>query len=323
MNEVRVSNVNQALQEGFWHLKVSGIQEQSRNGPVCVAPDPLVTTYMRPTERVLFCPKRDANHTFHLMEAIWMLAGENNVEWLLQFNSKFDQYAEPDGSMHGAYGHRWRRHFGGDQIINVIDKLQADPHTRQAVIAMWSPEDDLVGDWKDRPCNTHIYFDMRNNMLNMTVCCRSNDALWGAYGSNVVHFSMLQELIASAVGCDVGVYRQFSNNFHAYTSVPLASEFINSPPTADSYDLYATGVAHTFPMLADGETYDQFLSDCATMVNGGHGFYTRFMHEVAHPMMQIYLSRKWGTSYQKHIESMAKCDWYHGLMIWISNREKN
>ena len=32
--------------------------------------------------------------------------------------------------------------------------------------------------------------------LCMTVCNRSNDMLWGAYGANVVHMSMLQEFVA-------------------------------------------------------------------------------------------------------------------------------
>jgi hypothetical protein len=321
MKEIKVTNVNQAMQEGFWHLKTCGVQEASRGGLVIVAPDPVVTTYTRPMERVLFCPQRDANCTFHLMEALWMLAGAQKVDWLLQFNREFFNYAEPDGVMHGAYGYRWRKHFGGDQLMHAIDKLTADPNTRQAVISMWSPEDDLVGEWRDRPCNTHIYFDLRGGVLNMTVCCRSNDALWGAYGSNVVHFSMLQELIASALNALPGVYRQFSNNFHVYQQAPNVGHFLMYPPAAEEYDAYTRGV-RPFPMLDIDETYEQFLLDCEALVQGKNSFYTKFVHEVAYPMMQTYLARKYGEPYQHHLTSMADCDWKVALVEWINRRSE-
>jgi hypothetical protein len=54
--------------------------------------------------------------------------------------------------------------------------------------------------------------------LDMTVCCRSNDLIWGAHGANAVHFSVLQEYVAARVGCEVGTMYQLSNNYHAYTA---------------------------------------------------------------------------------------------------------
>jgi thymidylate synthase len=131
--------------------------------------DPVITTYLRPQERVLFNELRDANPIFHLVEALWMLASLSDVEFLLPFNSTYGRYAEPDGNIHGAYGRRWRTHFGVDQIWGVIAALRRDPTTRQAVMAMWDPAADLNADVKDRPCNTTIYFDGRQGRLNMTV----------------------------------------------------------------------------------------------------------------------------------------------------------
>ena len=65
--------------------------------------------------------------------------------------------------------------------------------------------------------NTNIYFKIRENKLKMTVCCRSNDMLWGAYGVNVVHMSVLQEYMATMIGVEMGEYRQISDSFHIYT----------------------------------------------------------------------------------------------------------
>ena len=322
MKTITARNVNGALSDAIWYMRAAGEQESSRNGPVLVAPEPVCTEYTHPTERVLFDPARDCNHVFHLMEALWMIAGENDVSWLLQFNSKFGQYAEQDGKMHGAYGHRWRRHFGGDQIGSLVTKLKADPTTRQAVLAMWSPEDDLVGDWRDRPCNTHVYFDLRHGELNMTVCCRSNDVIWGAYGSNVVHFSMLQELLALELGVEMGVYRQMSNNFHLYTDLPLVQRYLRTPPDAQDNDAYLTGT-RPFPMLHEGETIEAFTSDCLGLVQGRNSFYTRFVSEVGYPIMRAYLARKEGFPLRKFMDAVADCDWKVAFNQWCVRRELN
>jgi len=320
MKVITARNVNSALADAIWYMRMEGEAERSRNGPVIVAPTPVTTVYGKPTERILWEPRRDANHVFHLMEALWMLAGENNVDWLLQFNSKFGNYAEPDGTMHGAYGFRWRRHFGGDQLASIISKLRSDPTTRQAVLAMWSPEDDLVGEWKDRPCNTHAYFDLRHGVLNMTVCNRSNDIIWGAYGSNVVHFSMLQELIARELAVECGTYTQMSNNFHLYGDLPLTQQYLRTPPDAYDHDMYLTG-AQVFPMLHEGETIEAFTSDCLGLVQGRHAFYTRFVSEVAYPLMRAYLARKDGFPIRKFMDAVADCDWKLAFQQWCVRRE--
>src|SRR5262245_52276337 len=191
MRSITAANINWAFMDGFHWLRACGVEEQSRYGPVLRAPGPVGTTYLHPRERVLFNPLRNCNHVFHLMEAIWMLAGRNDVNWLLPFNSGFKEFAEPDGLMHGAYGFRWREHFGFDQIETAINDLRDNPTSRRVVIGMWDPRDDMGRSKKDLPCNTGLYLDIRQGRLNMTVLNRSNDVLWGAYGSNVVHFSML------------------------------------------------------------------------------------------------------------------------------------
>ena len=108
MKHIKVRNVGHAFGEGFWHMRLLGpeCRQESRNGPVLVSPGPVLTEYEFPMERVLINPRRDANPVFHLMEAIWMIAGGRDVSFLLPFNEKFGQYAEPDGNVWGAYGYR-------------------------------------------------------------------------------------------------------------------------------------------------------------------------------------------------------------------------
>lgn len=191
-------------------------REETRNGPAFVFREPVVITHTTPWRRVLFDPVRDANPFFHYMESIWMLAGMGDVYFPSYFATNIRNYSDDGHTIHGAYGRRWTSHFGVDQLEVVIDMLKKDPSTRRAVIAMWDPKADLDVDSRDLPCNTHIYFRVRMNELEMTVCNRSNDMVWGMLGANAVHFSILQEYVANAIGARMGCFHQFTNNLHIY-----------------------------------------------------------------------------------------------------------
>ncbi len=323
--EIKVRNVNHAFVEGLWALKTSGVEQASRNGPVLVLPEPMLTVYTSPTERVLYEPRRDANPVFHLMEAIWMLAGRNDSGVMSAYNANFLSYAEADGSVHGAYGARWRG-LWGDQLMQAASMLKKNPDSRRVVVQMWAADRDLGADKKDVPCNTHIYFDLMGGVLNMTVCNRSNDMLWGAYGANVVHFSFMQEWMAAAVGVDVGVYRQFSNNFHLYTDLPMVQDLRTNPPTevVDPYGHVGFQGWYNVRLVqaSYGETAVRFLEDCERFfsVNDPSELDTQFMRTVALPLRQAYLARKNSTGdWRDH--GAAECDWTAAFEQWCERRE--
>jgi thymidylate synthase len=220
---IRATHVDDALCQGLQHLADAGVIEDSARGPVIVAATPVTTHFVHPMNNASLCPIRDANPFFHLVEALWMLSGQSDARMLDPYIKGFSaRVAEEDGYDHGAYGFRWRSSLGFDQLEHIIQMLTNDPTTRQAVLQMWDAgldSHDLRGVWKDRPCNTHVYFRIINtDYLDMTVCNRSNDIIWGAYGANAVHFSFLQQYMASRLGLKANSYYQVSNNFHAYVS---------------------------------------------------------------------------------------------------------
>ena len=236
--EIVSSNVNQAYADGLMYMRVAGVKETSRYGDVLVAPEPVTTIYTQPTKRVLFSPLRDANPFFHLMEFLWMIAGRDDVAFLQQFNSKYN-FSDDGIIVPGAYGHRWRVKYGTDQIGSVVTELQRNPDSRRAMLVMADASDltRALRGTKDQPCNTGIYFDRRGGRLNMTVLCRSNDIIWGTFGANVVHFSMLQEFVAAWIDCPVGVYRQFSNNYHYYPA-NFTHDLFQAAEDAKRHDYY-------------------------------------------------------------------------------------
>lgn len=325
MITIAVRNVNQAFSEVFWQLKTREVYEEpTRNGPALVFADPVTTVYREPKERVLFHQGRDANPIFHLMESIWMLAGRHDVRFLSQFNSRIEQYSDDGITFNAAYGYRWRHYFGDDQLYNVINLLKEDPKTRQAVLLMWSPID-LKLKTRDKACNTQIFFDLRRDQLNMTVTNRSNDIWWGAYGANAVHFSFLQEFVASALQVPVGEYRQFSNNFHLYTELYDARKYVVSPPNDVEYDGYRAGNVTSRPIM-ENDNWMGFSLDCSSFCRSPfsyNDYQHAFFKHTAWPMAMVSYDRKNNKSDGvKWAEKIESSDWRLATLQWIERREK-
>lgn len=273
MHTITVRNVHAALPEGLRLLDLYGQIKDSRAGKVLVAPWPVMTIYKQPCERVLFWETRDANPFFHLMEALWMLAGRNDVEWLVRFNKKMRDFSDNGRTFHGAYGHRWRKHFVWedqplpvDQLGLVVELLKRHPDSRRAVIQMWDCTQDLMVDealCRDVPCNDLIFVWNDNGSLNMTVMCRSNDIIWGAYGANAVHFSILQEYLAAKLGWQVGKLYQLSNNYHAYLDVFEKNKSLideaRDPHRMYQNNPYIAGEVKPYPLVTNPLTFDAEL----------------------------------------------------------------
>jgi len=229
---LEVRNVHDALPRGLQLLREQGVSRQSRAGEVLVAREPVTTVYRQPLERVLFWPQRDANPAFHLYESLWMLAGRRDLAPLLQYVTTFGEFSDDGETLHGAYGHRWFHHFGVDQLVTIASRLMHDPDDRRCLLQMWDPSVDLGRAGRDVPCNTAATFQVSaDGNLDLTVFCRSNDIVWGAYGANAVHFSILLEYMSRLTGIPVGVYRQVSVNYHAYRRV-MDTLGVPTPSTA-------------------------------------------------------------------------------------------
>ena len=114
MEVLRVRNVNHALPLGLTLLYDNGVARKSRAGNVIEYPEPVTTVYSRPRERVLFGYERNANPFFHFMEGLWMLDGRNDVKGVASYVKRMETYSDDGKILQGAYGHRWRNHFGID-----------------------------------------------------------------------------------------------------------------------------------------------------------------------------------------------------------------
>jgi thymidylate synthase len=267
-----------------------------------------------PRERVLFNNQRKANPYFHLMETVWMFAGGKNAKWLAQFNSQMKEYAEDNWDINGAYGHRWFKHFGIDQVENVAKLLRTDPSTRQAVIAMYDPRQDYLTHWKDRPCNTHIYFRVTGGCLDMTVCNRSNDVIWGLAGANIVHMTYLQELVSLAANIPLGRYYVMTNNLHIYEH----HWHLMGNPAGEDY--YGHSVEPGVLIQPNEGSWYEFIWECQRFINyDGQGRYPfHWLEHVVKPMYEHYICRLNGDRHTYDTGEVQADDWRQAAELWRS-----
>lgn len=337
--ELRVRNVNDALPAAIGLLGEHGHERDSRNGPVALFAGPVITTYERPMERVLFNGARDANPFFHLFESLWMLAGRDDVAYVERFVKRMRSFSDDGKSLHGAYGKRWLDWFhpadgasgSADQLMHVIEALREDHNDRRQVISMWDGHVDPARareGGKDVPCNTHIYVWVGvDGRLDMTLCVRSNDIIWGAYGANAVHFSYLQEFLAAGVGVPPGRLYQMSNNLHAYrnTAEPLIEAGLwDQSNTANPY---ADDLVAPYPLIST--EIARWREDLALFMDVGPtpGLRDPFFRRVAIPMWVAHEAYKETTNPDRFAnarEALANCratDWRRAAEEWLSRRE--
>ena len=315
MYVIESTDVNDAYRRGIKLILEDGQPQTTRAGDVLSLDSPVTTVYTCPTQRVLFDAGRDANPFFHLFECLWMLSGTKDATWLDRFVGTFsERFAEEDGNQHGAYGFRWRLHFDTDQIELACALLRDNPTDRRVVIAMWNPNCDLGANVRDVPCNTHIYPRIVNGKLDLTVCCRSNDMIWGAYGSNAVHFSFLQEYMAGQIGVEVGVYYQISNNMHAYVE-PLKKV---GQPKRETKSYPGTRAIMNVPEMWD-EDLRAFMDD-----PGGSEYVNPWFINTAYPMWTAHAQWKAGSkdSAMNVAQTIDAPDWRIAVTEWMQRRMK-
>lgn len=340
MKVINCIDVNSALYFGIQKMVAEGEPLSSRAGDTLEIPSPVATTYSKPWQRVLINKDRDANPFFHLMEALWILAGRDDVKFLKEFNSRMGEYSDDSVVFNAPYGYRLRHHFSSefslykDQLESIISILKKDPNSRQAVAQIWDVAD-IEKDTKDKACNMSIVFRIRSNKLCMIVYNRSNDMIWGAYGANVVQFSMIQEYVAAHLGLPMGEYTQVSNSFHVYTTGAGGEVWDRLKDTKEyNIDPYSQ-VNNTIHLNDDDISIEYFDSDLKLFFNvydiEGLEILSRFdnwesnyFNNLIIPMLQTLLVHKRDGAKEalQFTQNIQADDWRIACQHWLEKRVK-
>lgn len=300
----------------------------ARNRATRELTEPVATRYACPEECWLLDPVRDANPFFHVYESLWILAGLNDIGRLTRYAKQIATYSDDGKTLNGAYGYRMRHYFGHDQLAQTIDLLRRDPETRRAVIALYSPDDALITT-RDVPCNTTLYFKQADGLLNLTVCNRSNDAVWGAYGANAVHFSFILQYVAGCLGIGVGSYEQVSDSLHIYTneeSADVWNRCLAAPPYIRQD--YAPAGITPIRLVENGEQFDRevvkaLISDTGE-VNLTASYSEPFFANVIVPMFLAYDMHQQRDTPRaiNHLRRHPPFGWLVAARQWLERRVK-
>lgn len=151
-------------------------------------------------------------------EQIWFVSGARKpADFLRDYTKIWDNFTNPADVVTVAYGYRWRKHFGRDQLALLVDLLKKDPSSRHGVIVTWDPTSDGLGGTKraNVPCPYSFTINIIGGRLHMHNIVRSNDMVLG-FPSDVAGFALLQCILAQKLGVGVGVYSHSISNAHVY-----------------------------------------------------------------------------------------------------------
>lgn len=331
MEIIKVRNPHQGIPELLDRIDHIGVVRDSRNGPVIMFPEPCAIVYEKPMERVVFWPERDANPFFHLNEFLWMAVGRRDVKFVEQFVKRMRTFSDDGKKFHAAYGYRWKKNFGQDQLVKIIEGLKKNKDCRRQVLGIWDVRKDLGKDGLDTPCNISATFQINiNGELDVVSHVRSHDAMMGAMGANIVHFSCLQEYIAAGIGVPIGKYWQVSSNLHCYIAdfekYQGLAVHAKDPHRTQSRCPYEAGhVSVTSVIDTDikiwNEDLEIWMKDPLKI-----GLRSQFFLRVATPMLMAHKAYKQG-DWQGAVETIgtqmqSNNDWRIACIEWLQRRKK-
>jgi len=208
---LRANTLDDLLDKAFKLLLKSKMRVSPTKGNT-VEEHGVVLELTRPRARL--SRAHEKGHVFSCIgELFWYISCKQDLSSIQYYIPRYDEYAEPDGTIWGAYGPRM---FGGErsQYEVVRDRLREKKDTRKAVIQLYS-KDDILQEYKDVPCTCTLQFLVRDNFLHLVVYMRSNDVFLG-FPHDVFAFTMMQEIMANDLGCRLGSYKHMVGSFHLY-----------------------------------------------------------------------------------------------------------
>jgi thymidylate synthase len=152
-------------------------------------------------------------------ELLWFLKGDTNVDYLQKNGVRiWNEWADEQGDLGPVYGSQWRAWACADgthvdQISQLIDNLQKNPHSRRHIVSAWNVGE--INKMALPPCHVLFQFYIANNQLSCQLYQRSVDAFLGL-PFNIASYSLLTHMIAQQCGLGVGDFVLSMGDVHIY-----------------------------------------------------------------------------------------------------------
>ncbi len=155
-----------------------------------------------------------------IAEQVWFISGSRKPADFLRNHTKiWDLFTNPGDVVTVAYGYRWRKHFGRDQLGKLIAMLEKDPSSRHGVIITWDPASDGLGGIakKNIPCPFTFTVNIMDGRLNLHNIIRSNDMVLGM-PADAAGFALLAHMLADRLNVRPGIYTHSISHAHIYSN---------------------------------------------------------------------------------------------------------
>lgn len=122
-----------------------------------------------------------------------------------------------EGDMGKGYGHQIRN-FGSsgyDQLVNLLEQLLIDPHSRRHVISHWCPYE--LNSTALPPCHIMHMYSIRDDYLDSSFIMRSSD-LYHGLPYNIMSYALINCIIAKYIGKQPGELIYFGHDCHVYST---------------------------------------------------------------------------------------------------------
>jgi len=156
-----------------------------------------------------------------ILELLWFLRGESNVQWLQDRGvTIWDEWARDDGDLGPVYGVQWRSWpmpGGGhiDQIAEVVQQLKTNPDSRRILVSAWNVAE--LNRMALMPCHALFQFYVAEGRLSCQLYQRSADIFLGV-PFNIASYALLTHMLAQQCDLEVGDFIWTGGDCHLYSN---------------------------------------------------------------------------------------------------------
>jgi thymidylate synthase len=197
------------------HIDTDGDVSQPRD--LKVKESILSNFVINPKQPIADFPQRNFNWKYLAGEMAWYLKQDRDVDYIGNFSNFWSRITNPDtNEINSNYGSLV---FNKEQFGWVIDSLEQDKNSRQAIMFFNSPKFQFEGN-KDFVCTMYANFFIRHDILHMKVQMRSNDIFYGLT-FDAPFFAFLQQSVYLKLKetypeLELGMYYHYADNLHFY-----------------------------------------------------------------------------------------------------------
>lgn len=149
-------------------------------------------------------------------EIAWIIRGETNIKGLGPAARIWEKWADENGELGPVYGKQFRDFHGVDQLQGMIDKLNKDPSTRQAVMTAWNPNE--IDQMALPPCHgVAVEAFIVDGDLTLRMFQRSADFFVGV-PFNLAEYAMFAHFIAAHTNSTPSYLSIAFGHAHLYTN---------------------------------------------------------------------------------------------------------